>query len=65
MRKTLIKEKGWIEEDLPCERSISNILNRLGYCLRRVQKANPIKKIPNYPQCSAKLEKRAYNLSKQ
>ena len=45
MRKALLKEKGWIEEDLPCERSISNILNRLGYCLRRVQKANPIKKI--------------------
>ncbi len=45
MHKVLIKEKGWREEDLPCEKSISNILNRLGYCLRRVQKAKPIKKI--------------------
>jgi len=45
MRKALIKEKGWTDEDLPCERTISNILNRLGYCLRRVQKAKPIKKI--------------------
>lgn len=45
MHKALIQEKGWIEEDLPCEKSISNILNRLGYCLRRVQKAKPIKKI--------------------
>ncbi len=45
MHKPLIKEKGWREEDLPCEKSISNILNRLGYCLRRVHKAKPIKKI--------------------
>ena len=45
MRTALIKEKEWMEEDLPCEKTISNILNRLGYCLRRVQKAKPIKKI--------------------
>jgi len=45
MRKTLITEKGWTDEALPCEKTISNILNRLGYCLRRVQKAKPIKKI--------------------
>lgn len=45
MRKALITEKGWVDEDLPCEKTISNILNRLGYCLRRVQKAKPIKKI--------------------
>jgi len=45
MRKALITEKDWTDEDLPCEKTISNILNRLGYCLRRVQKAKPIKKI--------------------
>ena len=46
MRKALIEKKGWSSEELPCENTIGNILNRLGYRLRRVQKAKPIKKIP-------------------
>ena len=45
MRKALIANKGWKDEDLPCEKTIGNILNRLGYRLRRVQKAKPLKKI--------------------
>jgi transposase len=45
MRDALITKKGWATEDLPCEKTIGNILNRLGYRLRRVQKAKPIKKI--------------------
>jgi hypothetical protein len=45
MRKALITEKGWSHKELPCEKTISNILNRLGYRLRRVQKAKPLKKI--------------------
>ena len=45
MRKALIEDKGWKDEDLPCEKTIGNILNRLGYRLRRVQKARPLKKI--------------------
>jgi len=45
IRETLIEEKGWTDQDLPCEKTIGNVLNRLGYCLRRVQKAKPIKKI--------------------
>jgi len=31
---------------LPCEKTMGAILNRLDYCLRRVQKAKPLKKIP-------------------
>jgi len=31
---------------LPYEKTIGIILNRLGYCLRQVQKAKPLKKIP-------------------
>ena len=46
MRKALITKKGWTHGSLPCEKTIGNILNRLGYRLRRVQKANPLKKIP-------------------
>jgi hypothetical protein len=45
MRMALIEQKGWHDEALPCEKTISNILNRLGYRLRRVQKAKPVKRI--------------------
>ena len=38
-------DKGWKDENLPCEKTIGNILNRLGYRLRRVQKAKAQKKI--------------------
>lgn len=41
----MITDKDWIDKDLPCVRTISNILNRLGYRLCRVQKSKPIKKI--------------------
>lgn len=46
MRMALVTEKGWQDKDLPCEKTIGAILNRLDYCLRRVQKAKPLKKIP-------------------
>jgi hypothetical protein len=45
MREALITKKGWNHDELPCEKTISNILNRLGFCLRRVQKAKPLKKV--------------------
>jgi hypothetical protein len=45
MRRALIDQKGWKSEDLPCEKTLGNILNRLGFRLRRVQKAKPVKKV--------------------
>jgi hypothetical protein len=45
MRKALMDDKGWEDKNLPCEKTVGNILNRLGYRLRRVQKAKPQKKI--------------------
>jgi transposase len=45
LRKALIDSKGYTEEELPTERTLNDILNRLGYKLRRVQKTKPIKKI--------------------
>ena len=45
MRRALIQDKGYRDEDLPCEVTIGNILNRLGYNLKRVLKAKPVKKI--------------------
>ena len=46
MRKALIDEKGYADEDLPCAGTIGNILNRMGYNLKRVLKTEPVKKIP-------------------
>ena len=44
VRQKLIEEKGWEDNQLPKERTISNMLNRMGYKLRKVQKTKPEKK---------------------
>ena len=44
VRQKLIEEKGWPEDQVPKERTINDILNRLGYKLHRVQKTKPQKK---------------------
>jgi len=45
VRQALITSKGYLDKTLPSERTISNILNRLGYTLKRVQKTKPQKKL--------------------
>jgi hypothetical protein len=45
LRKALIDEKGYNDEDLPCENTLINMLNRMGYNLKRVLKSKPVKKI--------------------
>jgi transposase len=45
LRAALIEKKGWRDEELPCISTLGNVLNRLGYRLRRVQKVKPLKKI--------------------
>lgn len=50
MRQALIEEKGYTDDELPCETTIGNILNRLGYNLKRVLKAKPKKKIKEVDQ---------------
>lgn len=55
VRATLIAEKGYTDAELPCERTIGNILNRLGYCLRRVEKTKPVKKIPEVDEIFANV----------
>jgi Rhodopirellula transposase DDE domain len=37
-------QKGYAAADLPSERSMRDILNRMGYRLKRIQKARPLKK---------------------
>ncbi len=45
IRQLLIKTKGYSSKKLPQERAINNLLNRMGYTLKRVQKIKPLKKI--------------------
>ena len=45
LKKALIDEKGYNAEDLPAENTLSNMLNRMGYNLKRVLKSKPAKKI--------------------
>jgi hypothetical protein len=44
VRQALLGEKGYREGQLPTVRTISTVLNRLGYRLRTVQKTKPQKK---------------------
>lgn len=45
VRRALIDQKGWTDENLPHVNTIGEILNRLGIKLRPVQKAKPLKKV--------------------
>lgn len=46
VRRRLIEQKGYAEEDLPTERTICNKLNELGFRLRAVTKSRPKKRSP-------------------
>ena len=50
MRQALIDQKGWTDEELPHVNTIGEILNRLGYKMRRVQKTKPLKKAAEAPR---------------
>lgn len=46
VRQALIEQKNYRDEELPAERTVSTILNRMGYRLRAVQKTKPVKRVP-------------------
>ncbi len=46
VRERLQTEKGHAAADLPSERTMRDILNRMGYRLKRIQKGKPLKKTP-------------------
>ena len=46
VRDALVNDKGYKDEDLPTVRTMLNIINRLGFTLKRVQKSRPLKKRP-------------------
>ena len=58
VRRALIAEKGWREEDLPAPRTMNTLLNRLGYRLRSVAKTRPEKK-QNTPKPSSPTSERS------
>ncbi len=45
VRKQLVKQKGYTDEELPCEDTIRTKLNELGYQPKKVKKSQPLKKI--------------------
>src|SRR5881227_3345684 len=42
--EALKKQKGYPEDRLPKQRTMRDILNRMGYRIKRIQKAKPLKK---------------------
>lgn len=69
VREKLIERKGYTSEELPHENTIGRMLDRLGYKMRRVQKAKPQKKIKetdaifeNVHQCNAASDERPDSL---
>lgn len=45
IRNQLIKKNQYINEELPTNQTLNNIVNKLGYNMKRVQKVKPLKKI--------------------
>jgi Rhodopirellula transposase DDE domain len=46
VREALIAQKHYRVEDIPAERTMRDILNRMNYRLKRIQKGKPLKKLP-------------------
>jgi Rhodopirellula transposase DDE domain len=58
LRQALIKEKGYREEQLPSNRTLQRMLNRMGYRLKRIQKTKPVKKIKQTDAIFANIQQR-------
>jgi len=50
--ETLVKEKGYKEEELPALSTMRKLLGDMGYRLQRIQKTKPQKKFPKRKQSS-------------
>jgi hypothetical protein len=58
LRQALIKEKGYRTKQLPSNRTLQRMLNRLGYRLKRIQKTKPLKKIEQTDAILANIQQR-------
>ena len=56
MRDALIA-RGYTEEELPGERTMRDILNRMNYRLKRIRKGKPLKKVPETDAIFANVER--------
>jgi hypothetical protein len=56
VRETLVQEKGYTKEELPALSTMRELLGKMGYRLRRVQKTKPQKKFPK-PTRSSRTSK--------
>ena len=50
--EALVREKGYMKKELPAESTMRELLGKMGYRLRRVQKTKPQKKFPKRTQSS-------------
>jgi Rhodopirellula transposase DDE domain len=58
LRRALIKEKGYRSKELPSNRTLQRMLNRMGYRLKRIQKTKPVKKIKQTDAIFANIQQR-------
>jgi Rhodopirellula transposase DDE domain len=58
LRRALIKEKGYRNKQLPSNRTLQRMLNRMGYRLKRIQKTKPLKKIAQTDAIFANIQQR-------
>ena len=58
LRRALIKEKGYRNKELPSNRTLQRMLNRMGYRLKRIQKTKPVKKIKETDAIFANIAQR-------
>ena len=56
MRDALIA-RGYTDEELPSERTMRDILNRMNYRLKRLRKGKPLKKTPETDAIFANVER--------
>ena len=49
--------RGYTEEELPGERTMRDILNRMNYRLKRIRKGKPLKKVPETDAIFANVER--------
>jgi hypothetical protein len=54
--EALKSQKGYTDDRLPSERTMRDVLNRLGYRLKRIVKAKPLKKLPETDAVFANVE---------
>jgi len=52
VREALVREKGYKQEELPALSTMRELLGKMGYRLRRVQKTKPQKKFPKRTRSS-------------